>query len=250
MIRRHHPCAHDHSGVSDSSSVVSAAGSPVPGQLGEVFVNVDQTLPTESQYAQQPYFINPDSAPEFYLENGTGADLALGTPAQTAPNVRQFERDIPASTYTDPYRSPATRVVSYAADQAELGALNMVTADPLRTPTLVVFSPPDDFINSIPAANAVQSSAATSLNEPTAELLQRLLGHSGRPIVMHPVVVCVRPRRFRPRDQRHLGGPGRPWSPPSGGRQRGVDASTSRPRCSTSWACTSPTLPTAVLSAR
>jgi hypothetical protein len=175
------PCAYDHSGVSDSSSVVSAAGSPVPGQIGEVFVNVDQTLPTESQYAQQPYFINPDSAPEFYLENGTGANLALGTPAQTAPNVRQFERDISAATYTDPYTGSPAHVVSYAADQAELGALNMVTADPLRTPTLVVFSPPDDFINSVPAANAVQSSAATSLNEPSANFSNGCSAIAGDP---------------------------------------------------------------------
>ncbi len=174
-------CEYDHSGVSDSSSVVSASGSPVAGQLGEVFVNVDQTLPTESQYSQQPYFINPDSAPEFYLENGTGADLALGTPAQTAPNVRQFERDVSAATYTDPYTGTSAHVVSYAADQAELTALNMVTADPLRTPTFVVFSPADDFVNSVPAAGADNSSAATELPEPTANFSNGCSAIAGDP---------------------------------------------------------------------
>jgi hypothetical protein len=175
------PCEWDHSGVSDSSSVVSPPGSPVAGQLGETFVNVDATLPSESQYAQQPYFINPDSAPEFYLENGTGADLQLGTPAQTAPNVRQFERDLSGATYTDPYTGTSTHVVSYAADQTELTALNMVTADPLRTPTFVVFSPGDDFVNSVPAANADNSSAATELPEPTANFSNGCSAIAGDP---------------------------------------------------------------------
>ena len=133
-----------------------------------MFVNLDAVLPSGSQYATQPYFINPDSAPDIYLENGSGASPALGTPAQTAPNVRQFERDISASTYDDPYTGATTRVTSYAADQSELQALNMVTADPLRTPTVVVFAPPDAFINSVPAAHATNSSASATLNEPTA----------------------------------------------------------------------------------
>jgi hypothetical protein len=162
------PCEWDHSGVSGSTSDVSTQSSPVQGPLGEVFVNVDATLPPGSQYANQPYFINPDSAPEFYLENGTGANPALGTPSQTAPNVRQFERDISAATYTDPYTGATDHVVSYAADQNELGALNMETADPLRTPTLVVFSPSDDYVNSDPAASAYNSSASVTLSDPTS----------------------------------------------------------------------------------
>ena len=162
------PCEWDHSGVSGSTEEDILTATAVPGQLGETFVNLDATLPAESQYAQQPYFINPDSAPELYLENGTGASLALGTPAQTAPNVRQFERDVSNATYTDPYTGASDHVVSYAADQAELTALNMVTADPLRTPTFVAFSPGDDFVNSIPAAAVFNSSASTKLSDPTS----------------------------------------------------------------------------------
>ena len=161
------PCEWNHTGrCSGSTEAVGTTASPVPGQLGETFVDVNATLPSESQYATQPYFINPDSAPEFYLENGTGANPALGTPAQTAPNVRQFERDLSAATYSDPYTGSTTHVVSYAADQAELSALQMVTADPLRTPTFVAFSPPDDFVNSVPAANAFNSSASAVVDDP------------------------------------------------------------------------------------
>ena len=159
-------CEWDHSGVSGSTSETGTTATPVPGQIGETFVNLDATLPAESQYAQQPYFINPDSAPELYLENGTGASLALGTPAQTSPNVRQFERDMSNATYTDPYTGGIDHVVSYAADQAELNALNMVTADPLRTPTFVAFSPGDDYVNSNPAAAVFNSSASVTLDDP------------------------------------------------------------------------------------
>ena len=181
-----------------------------------------------------------------------GPDLALGTPAQTAPNVRQFERDISASTYTDPYSGSPAHVVSYAADQAELGALNMVTADPLRTPTLVVFSPPDDFINSVPAANAVQSSAATSLNEPTANFSNGCSAIPGDPSSCTQSSYVYVHGDFAPQTNdtwAGLVGPGSSsiWGPTAG---CGRTMSTSRPRCSTSWACTSPTLPTAVLSAR
>jgi hypothetical protein len=67
-----------------------------------------------------------------------------------------------AATYTDPYSGQSTHVVNYAADQAELSALNMVTADPLRTPTFTAFAPADDFVNSVPAADASNSSASTT----------------------------------------------------------------------------------------
>ncbi len=160
------PCQWNHTGVSGSTENVSTAGNPVAGQLGETFVDVDSTLPSESKYATQPYFINPDSAPELYLENGTGASPALGTPAQTSPNVRQYERDLSGATYTDPYTGSTSHVVNYAADQAELAALHMVTADPLRTPTFVAFSPGDVFANSIPAANAFNSSASAVVDDP------------------------------------------------------------------------------------
>jgi hypothetical protein len=162
------PCQWNHSGVNGSTEETSTAGNPVPGQIGETFVNLDSTLPSESQYANQPYFINPDSAPEIYLENGTGANPQLGTPAQTAPNVRQFERDLSNATYTDPYTGSSSHVVNQAADQAELSALHMVTADPLRSPTEVAFSPGADFVNSVPAAGAFNSSSSTTLSDPTS----------------------------------------------------------------------------------
>jgi hypothetical protein len=161
------PCEWNHSGANGSTEETSTPGNPVPGQLGESFVDLDSTLPSESQYANQPYFINPDSAPEIYLENGTGPSPQLGTPAQTAPNVRQFERDLSNATYTDPYTGSPTHVVNQAADHTELSALHMVTADPLRTPTEVAFSPGADFVNSVPAANAFNSSTSTKLSDPT-----------------------------------------------------------------------------------
>ena len=72
-------------------------------------------------------------------------------------------------------------MVNYAADQAELTALNMVTADPLRTPTFVAFSPGDDFVNSIPAAAVFNSSASTKLSDPTSNAYNGCSAISGDP---------------------------------------------------------------------
>jgi hypothetical protein len=114
----------------------------VPGETGELTVNVDSILPTAEKQASQPYFDLADSAPDFYVETaGSGS-----APSQTSTAVRSFERAVTSATYTDPYTGATTPLATYAADQVELNALHMITADPLRSPTFTVFSPGQDYV--------------------------------------------------------------------------------------------------------
>ena len=97
---------------------------------GEVDVNIDQLLATQRSNTT-PYSVHTDQAPAFWLP---------GIPAQGAPVTRQLERDLLALTVQDPYLANATiPMLTGLADQQALRMLHMVTADPLRTPTMVGF---------------------------------------------------------------------------------------------------------------
>ena len=101
--------------------------------IGEVDINIDQLLAAERNNTT-PFSVHTDQAPAFYLNSN---------PAQTAAVTRTFERDLSATTFQNPYVKNATfPTVNFLADQAELSMLHMVTADPLRTPTLVAFDDP------------------------------------------------------------------------------------------------------------
>ncbi len=101
---------------------------------GEVDANIDQLLAAQRGNTT-PYSVHTDQAPAFWLP---------GNPAQGAPTTRQLERDLLALTVQDPYRANATiPMLTGLADQPALRMLHMVTADPLRTPTMVGFDDGD-----------------------------------------------------------------------------------------------------------
>jgi hypothetical protein len=117
-----------------------AQTTPTSGQLGEVTVKLDNALPQSTQ----PYFVLNDSAPDFYLSNAGSA----APPGQSDANVRAFERNLGSQTVTDPYTGSSENLVNYMADQTELNALHMITADPLRSPTVTAFAPGQDYVES------------------------------------------------------------------------------------------------------
>ncbi len=99
--------------------------------IGEVDINIDQLLAAQRNDTT-PLNVHTDQAPAFYLNTN---------PAQTAALTRTFERDLAATTYNNPYlQNKVFPTTNYLADQAEMSLLHMVTADPLRTPTLVAFN--------------------------------------------------------------------------------------------------------------
>lgn len=102
-------------------------------QLGELQVNatvllraIDPALPAFS-------FI-PGMAPPFYV---------AGAPVPGAASARAIERAAAQLTAPSPLDGQTHRLAAFLADPVEMKLLHMVTADPQRTPTFVLFSDPD-----------------------------------------------------------------------------------------------------------
>jgi hypothetical protein len=78
--------------------------------------------------------IHFDMAPAFYV---------YGNPPTGDPLAREFERAAAQLTAVSPITGNTDRLTRYLADPVELKLLHMVTGDPLRTPTFVMFGNPD-----------------------------------------------------------------------------------------------------------
>lgn len=70
-----------------------------------------------------------------------------GNPSQTDPITRQLEKDVGALVGVNPITGVTEPITAAVADQAEQKFLHMVTADPRRTPTFVMFADPDYFLS-------------------------------------------------------------------------------------------------------
>lgn len=116
-----------------------------PGQFGEATIKLDNIAPSTS--ATSPYFVLADSAPDFYVKTPGSAAI----PSQTATGTRSLERTLAGAQTTNPYTGASEKLFNYMADQNELNALHMVTADPQRTPTVTGFAPGQDYVESSPS---------------------------------------------------------------------------------------------------
>lgn len=107
-------------------------------QAGELSVNTKGLIQGETGNTS-PVAVNQDDAPDFYLN---------GNPAPADPTTRNFERALGQLTTTNPISTalgvPANEnPTQYLADPTEFKILHMLTADPLRTPSVVDFAQPD-----------------------------------------------------------------------------------------------------------
>lgn len=105
-------------------------------KIGEVSGNLAGLLATD-QHVTTPFSVHSDAAPTIYI---------TGNPAQDSAVTRAFERALTRLTAVNPYSGLREKVANYVADQAEMRALHMVTADPARTPTVTMFAKPDYFL--------------------------------------------------------------------------------------------------------
>jgi len=105
--------------------------------FGEVAVGLDGALAQEQQVTSPSFTAGNDTAPGVYLN---------GQPAPTDPSARAVERATGALTLTNPISQKAGKLTQYLAGPTELKLLHMVTADPARTPTFVLFARPDDYV--------------------------------------------------------------------------------------------------------
>lgn len=110
-----------------------------PNTIGEILTNIKALLGQEDptlDFAKTPFDIHFDMAPAFYIS---------GQPARDSAVARQFEHDAAALTAVNPRTGNPDKLTRLLADPVELKLLHMVTGDPLRTPTFVMFGNPDYF---------------------------------------------------------------------------------------------------------
>ncbi len=126
-----------------------AAGPPSPStcdgvtitcsydKLGEIDSNLkDLLLKEDANTANTPFDIQFDMVPVFYLSGNPGVGSAV---------AREFERDAAKLTAISPITNTPDHLTTALADPVELKLLHMVTGDPQRTPTFVMFGNPDWF---------------------------------------------------------------------------------------------------------
>jgi hypothetical protein len=106
-------------------------------QIGEISANLAGLLATQ-QAITTPFKVHSDSAPALYI---------TGNPARDDQTVtRPFERAAAKLTAVNPITGNTDTITQYMADSVELKLLHMITADPARTPTFVLFADPNYFL--------------------------------------------------------------------------------------------------------
>jgi hypothetical protein len=104
------------------------------GDIGEITANLTAILDAQDPaLAANQFDIHFDMAPTFYLN-----------PANTA-SAREFERAAAQITGPDAFTGTTVPLAESLADEVEMKLLHMVTGDPQRTPSFVMFGNPDFF---------------------------------------------------------------------------------------------------------
>jgi hypothetical protein len=110
-------------------------------KIGEVDGNLTGLLAAKG--ITTPFDVGADSAPAIYIH---------GQPGRTSPAVRALERATAKLTGDDLASGQTQRLTSYLADPVELKILHMVTGDPKRTPSLVLFGNDNFWLSSGPSS--------------------------------------------------------------------------------------------------
>jgi hypothetical protein len=106
-------------------------------KIGEIDANITSLLgKVDPSLAATPFAIHFDMAPAFYIQ---------GNQAPGTPVARAYERAAAKLTAVSPITGNTDNLTLALADAAELQLLHMVTGDPQRTPSFVMFGDPDYF---------------------------------------------------------------------------------------------------------
>ena len=103
---------------------------------GEVNANLAGLLATQ-QGVTTPFTVHSDSAPTIYI---------TGNPVRDAAVTRTFGRALGRLTADNPISGNTDTLAVALADPVAMKLLHMITADPMRTPTLTLFANPDYFL--------------------------------------------------------------------------------------------------------
>ena len=104
--------------------------------IGEINTNLAGLLATE-QGITTPFKVHSDDAPTIYI---------TGNPSRTDPVARSFAHGLAALTAVNPITGNTDTLTKFLADPVEMKLLHMITADPARTPNLVMFADPNYFL--------------------------------------------------------------------------------------------------------
>jgi len=107
------------------------------GTKGEVDADLSRVFATEFGNTTN-FKVHSDDAPSVHVQ---------GDPAPTDPTLRLLEQQAGALLGYDPIVKGDAKVTQALADPAELALLHMVTHDPARTPSFVLFGNPDYFLS-------------------------------------------------------------------------------------------------------
>jgi len=103
--------------------------------IGELDTNLTGLMATEDNVTA-PFDIQFDMVPVFYIFGNPGVGSSL---------PRSFERAASTLTAVNPRTGNTDMLTVALADPVELKLLHMVTGDPLRTPSFIMFGDPDYF---------------------------------------------------------------------------------------------------------
>jgi len=104
-------------------------------RIGEINANLTHLLDQlDPSLAATPFDIHFDMAPPFYLQ---------GAPAPGAAIARAYERAAAQLTAVSPITGQTDQLAAFLADPVEMKILHMVTGDPQRTPSFVMFGHAD-----------------------------------------------------------------------------------------------------------
>ena len=163
------PCTYVHSGTGQN--------------IGEIDADLTDLLVTERNNSTA-FDYHFDSAPTINVFGTPGPVL----PAQNSPTVRTLERDVGALTAVNPLRQTADTLTQRMVDHAAMQTLHMMTVDPLRNPTFVMFANDDYFfqtpskpVSCVPQSNCVfeESGFAWNHGDFQQQIAQTFLGIAG-----------------------------------------------------------------------
>jgi hypothetical protein len=118
---------------------------------GEIDANLTALLDAvDPTLASTPFDIHFDMAPTFYLQ---------GNPTVGAPIARQYERAAAQLTAVSLITGNTDKLTEFLADPVEMKMLHMVTGDPQRTPTFVMFGNPNYYFQTYGTPTLVEDPA-------------------------------------------------------------------------------------------
>lgn len=115
--------------------------------IGELDVNLNGLVAAQTGNTT-PFSIHFDMAPSVNI---------TGNPSRTGTTTRQLERDFATLTELNPVTNQTDKLTTALADPVEMKLLHMITADPARTPSFVMFADPDYFFLSFGSTAPVEN---------------------------------------------------------------------------------------------